>query len=288
MARPSALVLSRREHPAAVRRDRARARTRRRAHRIRRRRRQPRRRRVLHRVLQGGSRGRRHAPGMARHGRHAHARGDALVLLAHRGGDCRTGLPIVAHLHNDYGLGTINAIAATSCGFKVISVTANGYGERAGNVKLHEFVVALRVLYGIEIPGFKYDKLRDLARFMERMSGIPMQQHEPIVGTKVFAHESGIHTHAMLIDHRMYEAVPVGTRRRRDELRLRQALRRRAGRGDAAPIAASAGTGRHRAVPTNSRIASPRKSSACAKSEPRRAGVPRPSSCTKARCAACT
>ena len=65
------------------------------------------------------------------------------------------------------------------------------------------------MLYGIEIPGFKYDKLRDLARFMERMSGIPMQQHEPIVGTKVFAHESGIHTHAMLIDHRMYEAVPA-------------------------------------------------------------------------------
>ncbi|MGB6600336.1 MAG: hypothetical protein WBE77_04560 [Candidatus Cybelea sp.] len=118
------------------------------------------------------------------------------------------GLPIVAHLHNDYGLGTINAITATSCGFTVISVTANGYGERAGNVKLHEFVVALRVLYGIELPGFKYGKLRELARFMERMSGIPLQQHEPIVGAKVFAHESGIHTQAMLIDHRMYEAVP--------------------------------------------------------------------------------
>jgi isopropylmalate/homocitrate/citramalate synthase len=119
------------------------------------------------------------------------------------------GLPIVAHLHNDYGLGTINAITAASCGFKVISVTANGYGERAGNVKLHELVVALRVLYGIELPGFKYNKLRELARFMERMSGIPLQQHEPIVGAKVFAHESGIHTQAMLIDRRMYEAVPA-------------------------------------------------------------------------------
>jgi isopropylmalate/homocitrate/citramalate synthase len=119
------------------------------------------------------------------------------------------GLPLVAHLHNDYGLGTINAITAVSCGFKVVSVTANGYGERAGNVKLHEFVVALRVLYGIELPGVRYDKLRELARFMERMSGIPLQQHEPIVGAKVFAHESGIHTQAMLIDHRMYEAVPA-------------------------------------------------------------------------------
>ncbi len=117
-------------------------------------------------------------------------------------------IPVVAHLHNDYGLGTINAITATSCGFKVISVTANGYGERAGNVKLHEYVVAMRQLYGIEIPGFKYHKLRELSRFMESMSGVPMQQHEPIVGSRVFAHESGIHTHGIMIDRRIYEAVP--------------------------------------------------------------------------------
>ncbi|HUY10697.1 MAG TPA: hypothetical protein VMV73_00390 [Candidatus Dormibacteraeota bacterium] len=118
------------------------------------------------------------------------------------------GIPVVAHLHNDYGLGTINAITATACGFKAISLTANGYGERAGNVKLHEYTVALRQLYGIEIPGFKYERLRDLARFMEKMSGVPMQQHEPIVGTRVFTHESGIHTHGVLIDRRIYEAVP--------------------------------------------------------------------------------
>ena len=52
-------------------------------------------------------------------------------------------------------------ITAVSCGFKVVSVTANGYGERAGNVKLHEFVTALNVLYGMEIPDFKY---REAAR----------------------------------------------------------------------------------------------------------------------------
>ena len=119
------------------------------------------------------------------------------------------GLPMVCHFHNDYGLGTINAITAMSSGFKVCSVTANGYGERAGNVPLHQLVTALHVLYGVEIPGFAYHKLRELARFMEQMTGVPMQQHEPIIGEKVFAHESGIHTHAMLIDRRMYEAVPA-------------------------------------------------------------------------------
>ncbi len=118
-------------------------------------------------------------------------------------------VPLICHFHNDYGLGTINCITALANGFRVFSVTANGYGERAGNVPLHQVVTALHVLYGIEIPGFKYDKLRELARFMERMSGIPIQQHEPIIGEKVFAHESGIHTHALLIDRRMYEAVPA-------------------------------------------------------------------------------
>jgi len=118
-------------------------------------------------------------------------------------------VPLLCHFHNDYGLGTINCITALASGFRVFSVTANGYGERAGNVPLHQVLTALNVLYGIEIPGFKYHKLRELARFMERMSGIPIQQHEPIIGQKVFAHESGIHTHAMLIDRRMYEAVPA-------------------------------------------------------------------------------
>jgi isopropylmalate/homocitrate/citramalate synthase len=44
---------------------------------------------------------------------------------------------------------------------------------------------------------------------MESVSGFPIEAHEPIIGANVFSHESGIHTHAMLIDPRMYEAVPA-------------------------------------------------------------------------------
>ena len=116
---------------------------------------------------------------------------------------------LLNHFHNDYGLATINCITSLACGFKAFTVTANGYGERAGNVPLHQTVTALKVLYGVDIPGFKYNKLWELARFMESVSGYPIQAHEPIIGANVFAHESGIHTHAMLIDRRMYEAVPA-------------------------------------------------------------------------------
>jgi isopropylmalate/homocitrate/citramalate synthase len=118
-------------------------------------------------------------------------------------------ITLLNHFHNDYGLATANCIASLECGFKAFTVTANGYGERAGNVYLHQVVTALRVLYGVEIPGFKYHKLRELARFMESVSGVPIQAHEPIVGANVFTHETGIHAHAMLIDRRMYEAVPA-------------------------------------------------------------------------------
>jgi isopropylmalate/homocitrate/citramalate synthase len=116
---------------------------------------------------------------------------------------------LLNHFQNDYGLATINCITSLACGWKAFTVTANTYGERAGNVPLHQVVTALNVLYGVEIPGFKYNKLRDLARFMEQVSGYPIQAHEPIIGANVFSHESGIHTHAMLIDRRMYEAVPA-------------------------------------------------------------------------------
>ena len=118
-------------------------------------------------------------------------------------------ITLLNHFHNDYGLATANCIASLACGFKAFTVTANGYGERAGNVYLHEVVTALRVLYGIDIPGFKYHKLRELGRFMESVSGVPVQAHEPIIGANVFTHETGIHAHAMLIDRRMYEAVPA-------------------------------------------------------------------------------
>ena len=95
------------------------------------------------------------------------------------------GITLLNHFHNDYGLATINCITSLSCGFKAFTVTANGYGERAGNVPLHQVVTALRVLYGVEIPGFKYEKLQELARFMERVSGYPIQAHEPIISRRI-------------------------------------------------------------------------------------------------------
>ena len=116
--------------------------------------------------------------------------------------------PLLVHFHNDFGLGSYNTITALKCGATALCTTVAGYGERAGNAPLHEVVVTLKVLYGIEIPGFKYELLNDLYRLVEKYAGIPIQAHAPIIGPQVFTHESGIHTAGILIDRRTYESIP--------------------------------------------------------------------------------
>jgi len=124
------------------------------------------------------------------------------------------GKDLVCHFHNDFGLANVNTVRAMSHGINVPTCTANGMGERAGNAPLHQVVTTLKLLYGIDLPHFKYEKLRELRRMVEEFSGIPVSAHEPIIGEGVFTHESGIHTAGMLIDPAIYQVIPpelVGT-----------------------------------------------------------------------------
>ena len=93
-------------------------------------------------------------------------------------------------------------------GAEIFTTSVNGIGERTGNAPMHQVLIQLRYLFGIEIPQFKYEKLRDLARHLERVSGIPVQPTEPGIGLNVFTHESGIHTAGMLIHPAIYQFMP--------------------------------------------------------------------------------
>ncbi len=117
------------------------------------------------------------------------------------------GKDLVVHFHNDFGLAGINTVRAMSHGINIPTCTVNGMGERAGNAPLHEVVVSLKILYGITLPHFKYEKLRELRRMVEQYSGIPVSAHSPIIGEGVFTHESGIHTAGMLIDKSIYQVI---------------------------------------------------------------------------------
>ncbi|OGF50129.1 MAG: hypothetical protein A2044_00445 [Candidatus Firestonebacteria bacterium GWA2_43_8] len=127
------------------------------------------------------------------------------------------GVPMTAHFHNDFGMSALNTVRAMSHGASYMGVTANGIGERAGNTSLHQTVMILKDLYGVEIPGFRYDMLHELRQEVEKASGICIQPHEPIIGEGVFAHESGIHTAGILIHPAIYQVIreeEVGGKRR--------------------------------------------------------------------------
>jgi 2-isopropylmalate synthase len=116
--------------------------------------------------------------------------------------------PLVVHFHNDLGLGAWNTVVALGRGAEVFTTSVNGIGERTGNAPMHQVLLQLRYLFGIEIPGFRYERLRDLARLTERLSGIPVAPTEPGIGLNVFSHESGIHTAGMLIHPEIYQFIP--------------------------------------------------------------------------------
>ncbi len=116
--------------------------------------------------------------------------------------------PLVVHFHNDLGIGAWNTVVALGSGAEVFTTSVNGIGERTGNAPMHQVLLQLRYLFGIDIPGFKYERLRTLARHMERYSGVPVPPMEPGIGLNVFRHESGIHTAGMLIHPSIYQFIP--------------------------------------------------------------------------------
>lgn len=115
--------------------------------------------------------------------------------------------PLVIHFHNDFGLAAYNTVRALHHGATIPTVTVNGIGERAGNAALHTTVMILKELYGVTIPGFRYDMLAQLRLKVEQMSGLPVAAAEPIIGHNVFTHETGIHTAGITIHPAIYQVI---------------------------------------------------------------------------------
>jgi methanogen homocitrate synthase len=99
--------------------------------------------------------------------------------------------PLEVHTHNDFGLATINTIYGLLNGAQVAHVSVNGIGERCGNAPLEEVALALHLLYGIHVE-IKFEKLYELSKLVERLSGFKLAKNKPIVGEYAFTRESGI------------------------------------------------------------------------------------------------
>ncbi|MCL6473171.1 MAG: homocitrate synthase [Firmicutes bacterium] len=115
-----------------------------------------------------------------------------------------TGIDIEMHTHNDFGMATANALAGVKAGATWVNTTVNGLGERAGNAALEEVVMAMKYLGHIDL-GFKTEMFRELSEYVARASARTIPIWKAIVGTNVFAHESGIHADGIIKNPKTYE-----------------------------------------------------------------------------------
>ncbi|MDS0525325.1 homocitrate synthase [Clostridium sp. SHJSY1] len=116
-----------------------------------------------------------------------------------------TGFDIEMHTHNDFGMATANAIAGIRAGASHVGLTVNGLGERAGNAALEEVLMALKYVYGMEVD-IDTTMFREISQYVSRASGRDLPIWKAIVGTNMFAHESGIHADGAIKNPKNYEA----------------------------------------------------------------------------------
>jgi methanogen homocitrate synthase len=118
------------------------------------------------------------------------------------------GIPIEIHVHNDFGLGTANSLAAVEAGAEVVHTNVLGLGERSGGTPTEEIAVALEFLYGID-TGINLKKLKEVAAVFQEVSGVKMPGHKPVIGKNSFSYEAGI---AAMFSYRLFkEGQPLGT-----------------------------------------------------------------------------
>lgn len=115
-----------------------------------------------------------------------------------------TGLEVEMHTHNDFGMAVANAIAGIHAGATWVNVTVGGLGERAGNAALEEVVMALKYLEHVDVD-IDTKQFYEITDYVMRAAGRTIPAWKPIVGSNMFAHESGIHADGVIKNPKTYE-----------------------------------------------------------------------------------
>jgi len=115
-----------------------------------------------------------------------------------------TGLDVEMHTHNDFGMAVANALAGIHAGATWVNITVGGLGERAGNAALEEVVMALKYLEGVDLQ-IDTKRFHEITDYVMRAAGRVLPAWKPIVGSNMFAHESGIHADGVIKNPKTYE-----------------------------------------------------------------------------------
>ena len=120
-----------------------------------------------------------------------------------------SGLEVEMHTHNDFGMAVANAIAGIHAGATWVNVTVGGLGERAGNAALEEVAMALKYIEGFDLD-MDTTRFREVAEYVMKAAGRQIPAWKSVIGTNMFAHESGIHADGVIKNPRTYEVFAPG------------------------------------------------------------------------------
>ncbi|MBJ7220856.1 MULTISPECIES: homocitrate synthase [unclassified Brenneria] len=131
------------------------------------------------------------------------------------------------HAHNDFGMATANTLAAVRAGATHVSTTVLGLGERAGNAALEQVVLGLS---HTQLGDSQIDtrQLSALCRQVAAAAGENIPYRQPLVGDRVFTHESGVHVAGLLQGVESYQSIPPQLLGREHQLVLGKHSGRRA------------------------------------------------------------
>ena len=113
-------------------------------------------------------------------------------------------LPIEMHMHNDFGMATANSICGIEAGAKSVNTTVLGLGERAGNASFEQVVMSFAHQFN-KLNEYNPRVIKKVVKVVADASGVSVPTNAPIVGRRIFAHESGIHADGMLKNKKAYE-----------------------------------------------------------------------------------
>jgi len=116
------------------------------------------------------------------------------------------------HCQNDTDCAVANTIAAVEAGVRHVQVTANGYGERAGNADLFSVVGNLQLKLGMQVlPEGGIEKMVRVSHAIAEIANIAPDTHQPYVGAAAFAHKAGLHASAIKVDPVLYNHIDPAT-----------------------------------------------------------------------------
>lgn len=124
-------------------------------------------------------------------------------------------IDMAVHCHNDFGMGTANAVAAMGAGAEWADVSLMGLGERSGLAATEE--VAAYMTLRVESARYILENVGSLCGMAARLAGVEVPRNKPVAGRDIFACETGLHLHGMARDPGLFEPYSPdcvsGTRR---------------------------------------------------------------------------